>query len=478
MSTHPTDRLIVVGAGTAGLACAVAAARAGTRVLLLEKDDDIGGTLHISGGHLSAGGTRRQRERGIADTPDAHLDDVMRISRGTARADLARLAVDLAPRTVDDLDVDGFEFAPESPRLFYGHEPYGVPRTHYGVDEARSILAVQRRRLAPLVESGLVELRLGTAVTSLLVEDGRVVGVRIPAGEERGRAVVLTTGGFSAAPDLFAEIERAPLVSAGRRTSTGDGLRMARDLGAAVVGQGAWLPTFGGLREDADPGRMDWGYRPLLTKERPPAEIYVDRHGERFMAEDEPSIDEKERILSTLPGLTFWQVVDDAALEASRTTRPFVNGASLDELRAAAGSHAAIHTAETIEELARLAGIDPAGLVTTVQRYNAAVDAGRDPDFGRTHLPSRLETPPFYALENHGTTLITFAGVDVDGDLRVRRDDGTVVEGLYAAGEILGAAATTGNAFCGGMLLTPALSFGRLLGERLSAVATAERRAG
>jgi predicted oxidoreductase len=69
--------------------------------------------------------------------------------------------------------------------------------------------------------------------------------------------------------------------------------------------------------------------------------------------------------------------------------------------------------------------------------------------------------------------VITFGGVAVDGELRVVREDGSPVPGLYAAGEALGAAATSGNGFCGGMLATPALSFGRILGRRLAVAAGA-----
>src|SRR4051794_40766172 len=89
--------LVVVGAGAAGLACALHACRAGARVLLVEKDSRIGGTLHLSGGHLAAGGTARQAERGIEDSPAAHRQDVQRISRGTAREDLVDLVAVHAP---------------------------------------------------------------------------------------------------------------------------------------------------------------------------------------------------------------------------------------------------------------------------------------------------------------------------------------------------------------------------------------------
>jgi len=456
--------IVVVGAGTAGIPCAVAAASAGARVLLLEKAADVGGTLHVSVAHLSGGGTRRQAARGIADSPAAHADDVLRISGGTVRRDLLDLAVRLAPETIDWLEDEGIAWAPECPRVVYGHEPYGTPRTVYAEDGGLAVLAVLRRLLDEAIADGSVELRLASRVSALLTGPG----VRLDDGAEiAAPAVVLATGGIAAAPGLFEELEGVPLFSAAWPTSTGDGLRMARAAGAAVAGRGAYIPTFGGLPAEEPGGRIAFTPRPLLVAaERPPWEIYVDRHGRRFAAEDEPSVDRKERLLmERVPDLTFWTVFDSRALVESH---PVVLGWTPGELRGHAGRRAGVHGAPDLAGLADAAGIDPAGLAATVERYNGFVAAGADPDHGRSHLPAPITEPPFYALRNHGVTLIGFSGVDVDSELRVRRPDGSVIGGLYAAGEVLGAAATSGHAFCGGMLVTPALSFGRFLGARLA----------
>ncbi len=80
-----------------------------------------------------------------------------------------------------------------------------------------------------------------------------------------------------------------------------------------------------------------------------------------------------------------------------------------------------------------------------------------------------IEKSPFYAIRNHAITLVTFVGLDIDTDFTVRAENGQRIEGLYAVGEVIGAGATCGNSFCSGMLVTPALTFGRLLGERLGA---------
>ncbi|MBX7185845.1 MAG: FAD-dependent oxidoreductase [Vicinamibacteria bacterium] len=462
---------IVVGAGTAGLPCAIFGARAGARVLVVEKESVIGGTLHVSGGHMSAAGTRRQQERGIQDSTEAHFKDIQRISKNTAREDLVHLALAHAAGFVDWLQSEGFEFAPDSPRFVYGHEPYSVPRTHYGIDEARSVLKVLSRVAQPLIDSGAITLVLKAKVKALLTDHGRVVGVQFARdGQIRTaraqRGVVLATGGFASAPELFKEIEGFPLVSAAREHSTGDGLVLARGLGAHIAGRGAYLPTFGGLPHPTDPHRTIWTDRPLLiAKERPPYEIYVDRFGKRWIAEDDESIDRKERALLKTDGLTFFTVFDDHAVEMSPN---IVIGWSKSDLRERAGRRAGVHAAPTLAELARAAGIDEEGLQVSVARYNGFVRDRVDADFGRTFLPAPIEKPPFYAMRNHGISLITFAGVDVDGSLRVRREDGSTIEGLYAAGEILGAGATCGNSFCGGMVMGPAMIFGKLIGERLA----------
>jgi fumarate reductase flavoprotein subunit len=458
--------VIVVGAGTAGIPCAVEAARAGARVLLLEKAGDVGGTLHVSGGHLSAAGTRRQAERGIADSADAHFADVVRISRDTARRDLVRLAVDGAAATLAWLEDAGFVHADSSPRIVHGHEEYGAPRTYYGPDDGRSILAPLRRLLAEEVAAGRVTLALSSPVTELLTEDGAVVGVRTGGDADlRAGAVVLATGGFGADPALFRRFTAAPLVTAAWPTSTGDGLRLAEAAGAGVAGRDAYLPTFGGLPPPDGGSRVEWSERPLLTSERPPWEVYVDRRGRRWIAEDEPSIDRKERALTGVEEMTFWTVFDSRAL---RESRPMVVGWSPADLDARANVRPGVSRADTLPDLASRAGIDPPGLVAAVRRYNRAVATGHDEEFGRRHLPAPIAEPPFYALRNSALTLVTFAGVDVDRDLRVRRADGAPIPGLYAVGEVIGAAATTGNAFCGGMLVTPAITFGRLVGRRLA----------
>lgn len=83
-------------------------------------------------------------------------------------------------------------------------------------------------------------------------------------------------------------------------------------------------------------------------------------------------------------------------------------------------------------------------------------------------MPLPIAEPPFVALRNHGMAVKSAGGVDVDARLRVRRPDGRVFENLHAAGETIGGGLLSGNAFVGGMSLTPWMSFGRMIGESIA----------
>lgn len=465
--------VIVVGAGNAGIPCAVEAATQGLTTLLIEKDVRIGGCLHTTGGHLSAAGARRQREAGIDDSVEAHLADIRRLTGGTHRDDLVQLAVEHAADTVDWLDDHGFRFSPETPRLVYGHPPYSVARTFYGPDGGLSILETLNGMVEEQKATGRLTVWTDAPLVGLVSDPNntdRVTGVEvIHRGSDvrvDANAVVLATGGFASDAELFTQIEGVPLVSAAHPTDTGDGLVLARELGAALQGEGKFLPTFGGLPHPTTPGRVQWEDRPILTTpERAPWEIYVDRTGTRWVAEDAESIDTKERALMRgVPDLTFWTVFDDRGRQESV---PMVVNWSPADIDVKANVRAGVFKADSIDELAALTGIDADGLTTTIERYNASVSSRRDEAFGRTFLPAPIAQPPFYAMENHGIALLTYAGIDVDTDLRVRREDGSAFGNLYAIGEAIGGAATHGHAILSGMTCTPAIVFGRLVAQHL-----------
>ena len=124
--------VIIVGAGSTGLPAAIFAAQRGGRVLHLEADSRVGGTLHWSSGQIAAAGTRLQKRLGIEDSAEAHYADAQRITNNTIDPVLGKLAIDNAADTIDWLEDIGFEFAAEAPQAGVVHEPYTVRRYYWG----------------------------------------------------------------------------------------------------------------------------------------------------------------------------------------------------------------------------------------------------------------------------------------------------------------------------------------------------------
>ncbi|NBX41474.1 MAG: FAD-binding protein, partial [Gammaproteobacteria bacterium] len=170
-----------------------------------------------------------------------------------------------------------------------------------------------------------------------------------------------------------------------------------------------------------------------------------------------------EQTLLAQPDLRYWIVFDEEMLASAP---PGVGGWSREQMREAFGIHKWFQKADDLPTLARNSGIDVDGLVRTVADYNRGV-AKRNDALGREHMPRPIIKAPFYAIRHQGHSTTSTVGLAVDGQLRVIRSDGTPIPNLYAAGELLGAGQTQGRSFVGGMMVTPALSFGRILGERL-----------
>lgn len=468
--------LIVIGAGTAGIPAATFAAARGARVLLLERDARTGGTLWYSGGQMSAAGTRRQKALGITDTPEQHFNDIMRISRGTANADIVRRAVAEAGATVDWLDDHGFDFADRYPMDATGHEPYSQRRIWGGKDGGRSLM--QTLEKAGAAVSSKPTLKTEFEVTELMLgAQGEVTGVRgRDSGgkpqEFRSRHVVMASGGYMSNPKRFAELTGVPLYRTGwSSTNDGIGITLALQAGGYVRGKENYLCDFGSVPSDLEQPSIPFASFVHYPQRRAPWEIWVNRNGERFVREDEPSIDNRERALLAQPDHRLWIVFDQRMLDnapallSSGGSGPW----SRDNLRAAFGQYPSFAKGNTIDELAKAAGIDAPGLRSSIAGYNAAAASGSD-RLGRKVFHGPIAQGPFYAIRSQGSSLISAAGVAADGELRVTRPSGEPIKGLYAVGELLGFGSLMGKAYCSGMMVTPALSLGRYLGRTLPIV--------
>ena len=479
-------QIIIIGAGSAGICCAIRAAERGLHVLVIEKDAIIGGTLHLTAGHLSAGGTRRQKFKGIDDSPQKHYDEVMKISQNTANPEIVKLATELAPKTVDWLEDNGFEFDPETPAIIYGHAPYSTPRTYWGnQDYAGGRIATAGitifNTLKPIwdkyVEEGKITILLEHKLTNLVKIDNKVVGIKALHEEKEsifhGLNIVLTTGGYASNHDFFKKVtpDHPRLISTARETSMGDGIIAAQVIGAKFKGAEMHNSTLGGIELEPLSGRTDfwkqWA-RVSNSVDRRPREIYVNEQAERFINEDEPNPDVREKLVHKQSGRRFWLVFDEIALMSGASIIPQW---TQDKIKEECQNEKAMWKADSIRELAQKIGLDSDKLEITVNCFNKNCVDKIDADFGRNLTNEKAVFPiknaPFYAILTYAYSLITFGGLATNNKLQVLNEANEPIEGLYAAGEIMGVSSTSGDAFCGGMVLTPALSFGKYLGEIL-----------
>ena len=119
--------------------------------------------------------------------------------------------------------------------------------------------------------------------------------------------------------------------------------------------------------------------------------------------------------------------------------------------------------ADTLEELAEKAGMDPATLVNTIKKYNSYVDAGNDPEFGKSAFNLKCEVAPFYATPRKPAIHHTMGGLKINPKAQVLNKDGQVIAGLYAAGEVAGGL-HAGNRL-GGNSLADIFTFGRIAAD-------------
>jgi fumarate reductase flavoprotein subunit len=462
--------VVIAGGGTAGMTAALFAAHRGARVLVIEQATELGGSLHLSAGRLSAAGTRLQARRGIQDSSQRHFDDAMRISRSSANASALRRVIDHGAETLHWLLDVGFQVLPEHPIIDCEQESYATPRTYYGPEGALSILKALLPAYRSQERAGKIKTMLGTEAIGISQQAaGAVASFRVRdetniTGEVRGKNFVLATGGYANHAERFRRWTRRPHFPWAHANSCGSGQQMGLDAGGVLQHGDKFSCTFAGVRDPRAPGSCPQ-LTALIPQWRKPWEIYINLEGKRFMREDEPSAFAREQALLAQPDLSFWAVYDAGI--AATAPEPFVTGLPLEELGPLWNEHPSFKRADSIGELARSCGMDAGALTRAAQVYNNAVSNQLDPAFGREYLPRSLGSAPYFAILHHGVTQVGWAGLAVDEQMNVVTRDGAAIPHLYAVGESQGFGLTNGNAFIGGMGLQPALTLARLLGQRM-----------
>jgi len=482
----PEYDVIVVGAGNAALAAAVSACEQGARrVMALEKapEELRGGNTHYSGGLLRFAFDRpedllrlvpqaEQRipgfVKGVQPYPQRLFrDDLSRVTEGRTDSELAEILVGRSYDTVRWMATQGIAMEPavSLSGIKVGDtikwSPGAVIRArHEGVGLSRTWFDIAQRRG--------VEIRYATTALRLIQDArGRVAGVGVQDdhgfAEISAKAVVLGCGGFEANPEWRARYLGRPWDHArvrGTRYNTGDGLRMALEIGALPYGQ--WTGCHSTpIDADAPP----YGDRKLTDKTNRlsyPFGVLVNARGRRFFDEGEDfqfyTYAKLGGIILGQPGGVAWQIFDAKVahlLEGRyQTGKPVI--------------------ADTLGRLVAALPIDRAACLAMLEEYNAAVESGAfDPtardnlrtqglELPKSNWAQRLETPPFVAYAVTGGITFTFGGVKVDAGARVMSTRWEPISGLYACGEMVGGVFHTN--YPGGTGLMSGAVFGRLAG--------------
>ena len=489
-----TYDVVVLGGGGAGLTASITAAQNGAKVILVEKAGSLGGNTLIAGQGFNACDPERQANTEMSEALLGQLKSYLDLDP----ADFGAFAevLETVKGQINDYIASGSTTLFDSPELHMLHTYMGGKRTgldgtviepdlelartfatnaldalewaeSIGAqwnDTTSTILGAMWPRshglangnvitiLTDAAKANGVEIVTDTRANELIVENGKVGGVKATTSEganvtlHANSGVVLATGGFSANAPMVVEYNNYwpglsdTMPSTNAPTITGDGIVMAKAVGADLVGMG-----FAQLMPSSHPvdGSLFsgiWGSAET--------QVFVNKEGKRYVNEY------AER-----------DVLSKAALEQTDGIFYIICDNKIAKNADVAGMEAKgnVVVADTLEELAEKLGIPADTFVETIERYNSFVDAQKDDDFGKPLFGEKIDEAPFVATPRSPSLHHTMGGVKIDTNTHVISTEGNVIDGLYAAGEVTGGL-HAGNRL-GGNAMTDFLVFGRIAGE-------------
>ncbi len=466
--------VIIVGAGLAGLSAAIDAASGGATVLVIDMNSVFGGHGIQSGG-VAVVGSPMQLERGFKDTPERAIADWTAWTVDGHPEWLRFYAEHSRAMIYDWLTGLGVRFD----RILPSHGN-SVPRFHMTY---RRGLNLTRPLYLEAMRYSNISFRWNLTAQHLIKVADRVVGVQaldLRRGEQlelRASTVILATGGFESNIALVTEnwpgSVPAPekIYSMSGQNSRGTGHAMAVEAGAALVNMDrqyngyAALPNMLGL--DDERGFVSGSGRA----------IWVNNAGKRFVTEG--GID---RYVFPLvmqqdpPG--YWRIFDNDDKRAFRINSPhFVSAEAVDQekiQRLVIDNPEITVSADTLVALADRIGVPAVSLVATVEQYNAQVSSGENTDVNGVAAESpppvfSIDAAPFYAMRTYPMANKSGGGVSIDLAARALDAKGSPVPGLYAAGEVTGAAGINGLNGLDGMWTGPSMLTGRVAGRTVVA---------
>jgi len=303
-----------------------------------------------------------------------------------------------------------------------------------------------------------IEIMVDTKADSFIVEDGVVKGVNAKKNGGKvtlraNKGVILAAGGFGANSEMREQYNTVwPSLKDVKTTNhtgaTGDGIVMAQKINASLVGmEYIQLLPMGDPKTGSLSGNIEQGVQ---------NRIFVNKEGKRFVDEGARR-DVMTKALMEQTDAYMWVIVDKHSYPTGDTKNNF--NETIDDLVAAGRAF----KGDTLEDLAKQIGVDPASLVNSVETFNKAVVGTISDEFGRTLFADKIDTPPYYAGARVPTVHHTMGGVEINENAQVVDANGQIIKGLYAAGEVTGGIHGTNR--LGGNALADIAVFGKLAGQ-------------
>ena len=433
--------IVVIGAGGAGMAAAMQAVQNGaTNVVILEKMPQTGGNTIRTTGGMNAAATELQATEGIEDSVELMIEDTMKGGKNLNDPELVKVLAEKSADGVKWVTENGGDLSEVG--MFGGASVKRIHKPTGGSAVGPMLVKMFNENMDKLNIPVLLE----TKADQIIVEDGKIAGVK--ASNKDGeftidcKAVVLATGGFAGNAEMVVEYNPA-LTGFGTTNhagATGDGIAMAKELGAQLVDI-EQIQTHPTVHPET---------QTMYTEAvRGNGAILVNKEGRRFVNE----LLTRDVVSEAILGQTDKQ----AYLVFDQNVR---DGLSAIEKYISAGI---IYEADTIEGLAEQIGVDATALKATMDTYAGYQAAGNDAEFGRESMEEPLTTAKYYAGLCAPAVHHTMGGVKINTNTEVLKEDGTAISGLFAAGEVTGG--VHGANRLGGNAVTDIVVFGRIAGE-------------
>lgn len=506
--------VVVIGGGGAGLAAAVSALQNGAEsVVVVEKTDILGGDTNVNGG--------------IYNTPDAEMQDTVEMTDGQKSLVEAAIAEepvsDEHAALIEAVKADWEAYLASGNTGIFDSANWFALQTWNGGDKVAKLDLVQNmadnayegyewlqslgQEFKPTISQGpgslfprthdtpsgigaefintyirylgenyvdQVQFCYGVTAEELALTDG--VCNTVKGTDKDGNTytftakggVVLATGGFAGNVEMrveYCQSEKWPDLGknvgcTGVASDTGDGILMAKAIGANLIDMDqiqllhTCSPKYGTTEDNSDKGKSVDSI------------IFVNKAGERFVAEDERRdticlavLEQEDALFYTVESYDGY---GDKTLDELHSNN-FVS--YTDEI--ARGN---MFIGDTIEDLAEAMGADPVKLRASIEGYNASVDAGATTDeFGRKTFINKLENGPFIAVPRKPSAHHTMGGVEINVNTEVLDTEGNAIPGLYAAGEVTGG--IHGGNRLGGNAIVDTVVNGKMAGQQAAELA-------